>query len=276
MRETEPLTEKLYGWAAIVSALFGIAVSIVDLVSQDFTSGPFRWLKGPPTLTLLLVSLISLGLGLERLTRYIRLNHKIKSIQDALELNTVEIKSFSKLLAARNSVRALVGEKQVYDEGVRLVGLAERNIRVTSIGEGPPAAPPELGQAYIDKLSKGISLGRPIRLDIVVGATSGNAVLPNRREVIERRYKLYQEHGVLSSVHFYLVPSVVGIDLLIVDNVHMIIGLSYRGGVEGFKYGLLFFNSPEVVDEFTDWFDNVLRENARPLKSLQELAALPE
>jgi len=56
----------------------------------------------------------------------------------------------------------------------------------------------------------------------------------------------------------------------------MIIGLSYRGGVEGFKYGLLFFNSPEVVDEFTDWFDNVLRENARPLKSLQELAALPE
>lgn len=75
----------------------------------------------------------------------------------------------------------------------------------------------------------------------------------------------------MSAVHNHLVATSVGIDLLIIDNAHMIISVPYRGGVEGFKYGLLFFNATEIVDEFADWFDNVLREKAKPLKSTEEL-----
>src|SRR5205085_12301112 len=109
-----------------------------------------------------------------------------------------------------------------------------------------------------------------------VGADSQFRVSPVRKERILQRSELFHENGVASSVHYYLAPTSVGIDLLIIDNAHMIISVPYRREVEGFKYGLLFFNAPDIIDEFADWFDNVLRDNSKPLKSLESLEVLME
>lgn len=203
-------------------------------------------------------------------------DERLKGIEEILKQNGLETKELSRLLKERNSVRPIMGMKQVYNEGMRIIALAERHIRATSIGKGPPSAPPELGDAYMDKLRKGLELGRPVRLDAVMGADSEFRVSSSQKRRIEERYKLYQDNDVLPSVHFYLAPAQVGLDLLIIDKGHMIITVPYRGGVEGFKYGLLFSNTPEIVEEFVDWFENVLREKAKPIRSPEDVSVFDD
>ena len=274
MTKAEIFIEKLYGWIAVVCSLLGIFVSILDFVSQDINQGPFRWLKGAQPLTLLLVSLIAIGLGLERLTRFLRWDQKITAIENLIRQNGIELSGLSKHLETKDSVKTLIGEKQVYEEGIHLIGLAKRNIRATSLGDGPPSSPSELSEAYIKTLQESDNRGRPVRLDIVLGADSDYRVTTSRKEQLLKRWELFQKNNVDSYIHYHLVITVVGLELLIIDNAHMIISVPYHGGVEGFKYGLLFFNAPEIVDEFADWFDNVLREKARALKSLESLEVL--
>jgi hypothetical protein len=198
-------------------------------------------------------------------------DESLKTIEETLKRNGIEIKDVTRLLRERDSFRPLTGQKQVYDEAVRLISLAERAIRASAFGEGPSSAPPRLGDAYADKLRKSMDSGRPVRLDIVIGADSEYRVSAARKQRLEQRYKLYEEQGVIGSVHFCLVTANVGLDYLIVDNSHMIVAVPYRSGVEGFKYGLLFHNAPEIVNEFVDWFDHVLCERAKVVKSLEKV-----
>lgn len=177
-------------------------------------------------------------------------------------------------------IKQLKGEQQVYDEAVRLIALAERSIRTTGIGIRTPTSPPRIGDAFVDRLKKGLESGRTVTVYVVIGADSEYKITQDRKLRLEQRFHHYKDQGVMDFVHFFLAPALVGIDVLIIDGKHMIINLPYRSGVEGIKYGLLFYDSSDIVEEFVDWFDTLLLPNAREITSLDnvllmEAASIP-
>ena len=66
MEKHEKILESIAIWLLAATGILGLLVAGLDLLGTDFQTGPWAWIKGPTDVTLLIVSVLALGLGLER------------------------------------------------------------------------------------------------------------------------------------------------------------------------------------------------------------------
>ncbi len=79
------ILERIPEWIAIalliLAGVAGLLVSTLDFLGNDYTNGPWKWLKGPQSLTLLIAGLLALSLGLERLIFFRRLEERLDEME---------------------------------------------------------------------------------------------------------------------------------------------------------------------------------------------------
>jgi hypothetical protein len=80
MKNNENILDWISTISLIIVGCIGVGVTTLDLFGTNFESGPFSWFKGPTPIILLIVSLLSLAIGLERATRFKNLHRQLENI----------------------------------------------------------------------------------------------------------------------------------------------------------------------------------------------------
>jgi hypothetical protein len=231
-------TEILVAATLTVVGMLGAAIAVADLVGLDiqfFTS------KAPDSVALLVLSLISTSIGLERAA----VGQRQAAILENLE-------SF---LTRSARVRRLQGTSDIYSDSARLVRAAERRIRSVIVGDALKA-PIEFANAAATRLQDQLSRGTSIGFDIVVVVEQENA-RPDLVDAIKARHALYSGKGIGHLVRVFVldVPPQVVLDCFIVDRRHATIGLAPTAGSDAIMTAVVFENEPEIADQLAEWFD---------------------
>lgn len=90
----ERIPEWLTTALLIVAGVAGFFVFVLDLMGVAYTNGPWKWLKGSQPISLLIVALLALSLGLERLLFFKRIKEKLDEIDAKVsgELDTKRLR----------------------------------------------------------------------------------------------------------------------------------------------------------------------------------------
>lgn len=255
MKLHEKVIDALSTAFLVVAGLLGLLVSILDFIGVDFQKGFWSWLKGPLPVILLIVALLALALGLERYVRFRQIKRQLADLENALEKST--------------GGRLLEDYDELYDMAARLVLGAKRHVRATSLGLGHPKSPKHYRESLVEAMKRSKKGHKPIRVDVVLGSDFSQTS-DQIHETAALRTKLYSDNGVMDLVRMYVINIPWGLDFLIVDEEHMIIGFpSIR--VKELKLGLAFIAQPNLVREVTSWFDEFILNKALPYQEFSNL-----
>lgn len=83
-RTLERILELILIVLLIAAGAAGAVVSMLDFLGVDYVEGPWRWLKGPQPIALMIVGLLALSLGLERLLFFKRVEEKLAEIEERI------------------------------------------------------------------------------------------------------------------------------------------------------------------------------------------------
>jgi hypothetical protein len=227
----------------IVAGIAGLLVSVFDLVGLDFFT------KDPALIGLLMVSLISTGLGIERATTLRGIQSTMGAIGDHLNRSA--------------KTKRLEGTDAIYKDGARLVGQAESQIRSVLVGEGMKA-PRFFAMAAAKRLQELMKAGKPASMTVIL-VLPKNAIPANFRELVLERHELYRKKGVGELVSVYVIEQdqAIGMDYLIVDRQHVAISFTPAGQTHTLMSSIVVEDQPELAVHFADWFDNKLLRAAR-------------
>ena len=145
----------------------------------------------------------------------------------------------------------LEGTDEIYRNAIEIIKDAESVIRATSFGK-EERAPDYYFEAVAEKLKKSQEEGRPIEYRVVISSGKKN-----------RRSKIFDKFGVEKWFKRCYVETKWGLDVLIIDNKHLIIAFPEITADESLRKGILFKNKPELVNSIREWYDNYLWKYAR-------------
>lgn len=221
--------DRITNWVLLVlgaiAGILGIAETIFDL----------KWRLDELAITLL--GLIAMGLGLERLSTYKRVELAIERGANGIRLDTWE---------------------EVYGAATELVKTAKAQVRATVFGQGEWAGPDN----YLKVIAKVAKSHHQAKRDFLYKAVFGYKDKPDilRAKHILRRYSIFKETGVATSHQMKHIETNWDLDMLIVDDRHLIIG--FPQFQRHIRTGIKFIDQPELVKPITEWFDQQLWEKA--------------
>ncbi len=151
---------------------------------------------------------------------------------------------------------------------------AERNIRLFIHALGANYKIPD---AVANKLAREIKMrerkGTPLRFHPVIVVdqsfrTSG--VL----ESLVRRGEIYAKHGVheFTKPRFLQTVTPIGIDVLVVDNTHVLFCITTAHGSQQTQIGIVFEQHPKLILEIIEWFEHVIGDNTMSIEEFQTMA----
>lgn len=221
-----------------LAGLIGVLVSIMDLVGFDL-GGIIT--KEPAAISLLLLSLISTAIGLERATTGRRANATLDAVEE--------------FLLRSPTMRRIDGRSAIYKDGMRLVSEAQSRIRSFQIAAGVKA-PPEFGRAVASRLRELDRQGKPARLDVVI-VIDKSLLPPDFESTMRARYQIYEGLGVghLVAVHLLDQAHPVGMDYLIIDRRHVTVSFTPTAGTHMLMTSIIFEDQPDIANQFAEWFD---------------------
>lgn len=158
MKTSENFLEKTAILFLIISGALGFVVAILDLIGTDLNTGPWRWLKDPQDINLLIVASLAMGLGIER---YVRLKKDLTFeaiIQGLGELADVQQKSARSIIESLNGVKIHRFDDEV--EHIRYMNkrISQARIRVDDLSWGVSYVQPyrfeKLSQAFNEYMQR--------------------------------------------------------------------------------------------------------------------------
>ncbi|MEK7727931.1 MAG: hypothetical protein AAB354_05915 [candidate division KSB1 bacterium] len=234
----EKLFDHISSLSLVLVGVVGLVIGIADYAKND---------DKILYLILLTTATLSIGLGIERVIRFRRLEQHLSIV--------------SKLLTGSIGCHQLVGQNEVYGTAIRLANTAQSQIRALVIGKSTKA-PPEFAEAIARKLRESKQSGVPIKYEAALVVDFEKAT-KDFYDGIDRRLSTYKKFGVSDLAEIYLLDlkPPTGFDMFIVDRNHVIIGITKLSGVNSLQQGLLFENQPAIASEFADWYDqNIIRQ----------------
>jgi hypothetical protein len=223
-------------WLLLIGAIVGVLyVEVVD-----------RFIVKPPhpdyerTFTMLLVVLLALALGIERNTRFKRIDAHFGQMARMVEL----------ALPTR-----LLLEAEVAGEALRLVRAAEHNIRALVYEEAAGKS-----RTISEEIAKHMEHHPGVKFELVLVADLSR-IEDDFWRIHAQRYEAYRTRGVEGRFFRYILDYTkrVGLDVLIVDDNHLGIAFSplpnYEEQVK--NLGFRFWDQPEIATRVRDWFDTV-------------------
>lgn len=245
--ELQSIIERIANWLLILSGVFAGLISIADLV---FDLGGTNFVKTFPSITLLLLALVATGLGLEKLVAYRKLQRVIERGVGGIRLDTWD---------------------EVYAAASGLVKLAKTQVRATAFGQGKWAGPDE----YLELIAKTAKSRYERRANFLYKVVFGYGEEPDpdrARHILHRR-EVFRKYQVLHRLQIKHSVADWGLELLIVDDRHLIIAFSQlQGGT--LQAGIKFVDQPEIVGPVANWYDERVwgRSADIDLIALQRLA----
>lgn len=229
--QIQSIIERLTNWTLIISGIFGSVLGIVELVTNSQTD-LFK------SVTLLLLGLIALGLGLERLITYKKLEKTLESMAGGIWLESWD---------------------EVYNAATQLVRLADSQIRATAFGHGKWSGPREYLR-LITKIASFREQSHGTFLYKVVFGYDDNPD-PHRAKHIIERLDMFREEGVAHMLEMKHLSTKWIVDFLIVDDHSLIIAFPQLRR-SALRAGLKFVDQPKLVGPIAEWYDEQIWEQA--------------
>lgn len=221
-----------------LAGALGAFVSIADLFGLDVS---ILIAKKPDAILLLMLSLLSASIGLER---------AMVTNRQTRTLETVE-----KALARSPDTKQVEGKDAIYKCGIRLVDTMESRIRSIVVADGNKA-PVDFSQSAAARLNELDRQGKPARFDVVL-MLDKEMTPDDLLHRLRTRHQQYVNRGVghLVAVHVLYQDHPVGMDYLIIDRRHVSVAFTPTAGTEKLMTALVFEDQPEVAGQFAEWFD---------------------
>jgi hypothetical protein len=237
------ILEQINTWLLVVIGIFGVLISLADLFADLSQFG-----NKLEVITLLMLSLLSASIGIERMTWFRRQDRRIQEIE----------RSMTKILGGQY----IRSTDEIYNSAIRLCDSVDNRFRAfifaTISGPVHPRLPRELAKAIAQRLKESEAAGNPAKFEVVVVSDFENQP-PDFLAAAEARDKLYEEQGVihLLSRHFLNMRPLIGFDVLIFDRKHTLITFPKLHGVQSSQSAILYENQPGISSDFADWFDQI-------------------
>ena len=223
-KQIESVIEQLMNWTLIISGAFGSALGIINLVSN---SQPDQ-IKSS---SLLLLGLIALGLGLERLITYKRFERTIENLAGGIRLDSWD---------------------EIYVAASELVQSAKFQIRATAFSQDKWAGPTK----YLELTAKKAKFLKNSKRDFLYKVVFGYTGNPSSyfAKHILLRSNIFERYGVRDMLRMKRIETKWGADFLIVDNHSLIIAFpQYKS--QNLRVGIKFVNQPQLIEPITIWYD---------------------
>jgi hypothetical protein len=152
----------------------------------------------------------------------------------------------------------LRGYDVIYTAGTDLCKRADRSIKTLTLAQSMKA-PPSFFDTLLKRLVYAKSIRKPVAYDaaLALDLSQPNEVLLHRGLAWQRRL---EDSGVADCATLYIfdMRPPVGFELLVVDEMHAIIGFTMLHKEADLQTALLFEDSPEVARDFSDWLQRLV------------------
>jgi hypothetical protein len=229
----------------IAAGIVGLAISVFDLAGIDI------FFKDPALIGLLIVGMLAVALGIERVTTLHRLEEAMDGVEEYFQRTA--------------RIRRIQGGPDIYKHGIRLVGETESHIRSVLVGNGNKA-PRAFATAAATRLQQLKKARKPASM-VVVLVLPRAEIPPDFEDIVRERHELYRRKGVGELVSVYVLEQdqAIGMDYLIVDRKHVAISFTPTGQTHDLMSSISIEDQPDIADQFANWFDNKLVRAARPI-----------
>jgi hypothetical protein len=246
------IIEKISVLTLIIISILSIVVSIGDLF---FEFGTIPYLKETPKITLLLLGLLCLSLGVERLSNLENISRQIANLRKELE-NVVPAQFFQ---TSYDSVRI----------STELVKNAKQRIDVLTYSlEFDPTRFDDLERKSFEKYTESVlnALKSHQNLEYrVIWGYKDPKLLNQKKIKIEERKKLFLKEKVSHKVKFRHKQTQSELFILMVDNKSLLIGFPSITGDIMPRNAIKFTNQPELLSSFSKWYEDYFWNDSRNL-----------
>lgn len=141
---------------------------------------------------------------------------------------------------------------------------AEERLRLFLHVLGPPKITDDLAEQIARRVVARRGKARPLRFSPVLALD-----LDQTPEwfwpMFDKRDEVYARHGILqlTASRFFHTPQPTGIDVVVVDRIHVLLMVTNVEGAAGTQTGLLFKDNNPLATEYAEWFDTMIWANAR-------------
>lgn len=238
----------------LVVGILGAFIGVADQFGWDVT---FFTPETPTSLILTIISLLAVGIGLERIGTFRRQENLIEELKHyitTLQSNTSKIETRLSML---QTGERLVGPQQIFNNMTRIAKKTKHSIRALILDNGE-RSPIELTIDVAKRLKELNNLGEPAYFDAVIAADT-NSMAQETKDWIKSRHDTYVQYQIdhMVRLHILQMKPPFGFDVFIVDEEHTIILFTKLTGTDRATTAILFENQPEIARDFTDWFDRV-------------------
>jgi hypothetical protein len=143
------------------------------------------------------------------------------------------------------------GKNEIYKRAIEIIKDAKGIIRATSFVK-KDKAPKDYFLAIAKKLKNSKEQGKHIEYRVVM----------SKVKEPKRRYEIFIQYNVIDLFKQGYVDIIWGLDILIVDDRHLLIAFPELSVDKSLKRGILFFNKPELVSSIREWYDSYLWNRA--------------
>jgi hypothetical protein len=240
----------------IISAALGAtAISIASILGFQL-----EWINNVSSYSLLLISIIVLALGLERIMTINGIETRLDMLKKEIIPTLDSVLMYTKSLQNTGITRVLHNNTEIFSIACQYIKDSKQEIRAVISGEILPAK--EYHDTLIDVLAKSKENETPIYNRVII--TTDNIPLS---ETLVNRYKKnvkhYTEKGIEDLIKLYFSLASASFDMLIIDDMHVIISYSVTEGAQDLQSGIAFINEPNIARQMAKWFDNVFKPKAK-------------
>lgn len=236
------ITDKITTFVLIILGLISVTISTLDIFVTGFDAIPV--LKETSQITLLLIGILCLAIGLERLTKFEDIHRKLDELSNRL-----------KWVAP---AQVLDGHDAIYNAAMELVNDARKVIRASSFRERHRTAPVPYLHLLASKIEKSKKQKQPIEYRLLYGYGS----LAELVQTDEQHKSFFESRGIGDHFRYKYLNTSIGIDLLIVDNKNILFALPTLTTDPELRKGIRFVGSPDLVEDICSWYDNYLWSKA--------------
>ncbi len=238
---------------------FGVAGLVVALADTFFDLSEVPFLKETSAMILLMVSFLTVAVALERVTQLGKMADGIDKVLTVHEESqcayVAGVQEIRRIIERHLQVGLLTNYDDIYDRSEELIGEAEEIIRGTAFSA--PSVPRDYVEAIAERAQAARERNAPIEYRVIVGI-GASGVSREKRRFVETRQEAFARYGVSEYLSIGTITMPTGLDLLIVDDKHLIIAFPTLGVSPDLRCGLVFVNHAQLVSQIARWYDEHL------------------
>ncbi len=255
-------SERIANYSLVFIASLSILIGIGDIF---FDFQQIKYLKDTPQITLIVIGVLALSIGVERIISFAKLSNKLSNIKTFLNNNNSELKELGKVFRANINAQFIETSLEILKVAEDLVRDAEERIYVLSfdlqIIRLQIKGSTEERDAY-EKWSKALkaTIKKHQNFDFRIVYSYPDELDEREKNLIEAEKLKYDE--ILSRCQFKTRQVPFGFALLLVDNRHLLISFPMNTQDSRPSNAIKLINNSKLVDRVANWFERCVWDSS--------------